>query len=215
MKQAVSVFTASLAGPPEVLARGWQTLSAAERARAGAFAAERDRARFVAARAVLRGILAGILGDPPESLMFSQTPIGKPCLMAGDIPRFLRFNLAHSGDLMAVAIAWDREVGIDVEHRHEFGPGDLDAMIGLFFPQQSKRLSALPHARRLSEFHRLWVRQEALLKARGSGFAPAPQARWNMAVRDIDVGPGLFAAVAVEGGVNRVRITQYQERAAA
>ncbi len=52
-----------------------------ERARAGRFAFERDRQRFVAAHGALRTILARYLGVGPRGLRFSSGQWGKPALL--------------------------------------------------------------------------------------------------------------------------------------
>lgn len=208
MSAGVCVVTASLAGGARRLSRDWELLSAPERARAAAFAFEADRARFVAGRAVLRGLLATILGVAPAALILSQGRFGKPYLMTGGARHPLRFNLSHSGDLMAVAYSWECEVGIDIQHRREIGDRELDVLIGFALGDDGTGLGALPHARRLDEFHRRWTRREAALKARGFGFARPSQSPDPMCVRDLDLGRGVFAALAVDGEAATVRVAR-------
>ena len=60
--------------------RAAECLSPGERARADRFAFQRDRKRFVAARAGLRGLLASRLGCLPEAVEIVTGIHGKPAL---------------------------------------------------------------------------------------------------------------------------------------
>ena len=206
MTARIVVVTASLAAGPHRLSRDWELLSAAERARAAGFAFEGDRARFVAGRAILRGLLGTILGADPAALILSQGRFGKPYLMNSGAPHPLRFNLSHSGEMLAVAYSWDREVGIDIQHRREIGDTELDVLIGFAFDDGAAGLDALPATRRLDEFYRRWTRREAALKAQGIGFSQSSPAPRPMFVRDLELGHGVFAALAVGGEAAAVRV---------
>ena len=61
--------------------------------------------------APLETVLARYTGVDPGSLILELTPQGKPVLPGSR----LRFNLAHSGEVALVAVARDRDVGVDVE----------------------------------------------------------------------------------------------------
>ena len=91
-------------------------LDTAERTRAQRFAFPHLRTRFVAAHAFVRQVLGRYLGISPGSVRYAYTAQGKPRLSNnGEV----RFNLSHSADLAALAIAWNREIGIDIEKTHE------------------------------------------------------------------------------------------------
>src|SRR3954447_15740394 len=72
--------------------------------------AERQGARWANARAALRQTLAEYLGEDPAALRIRDED--KPRLEPASP---LRFNLSHSADLALIAVATEREVGIDVE----------------------------------------------------------------------------------------------------
>src|SRR5262249_62408696 len=91
------------------------SLSSAERERAARFRFERHRDRWAAARGTLRAILAGYLQRAPETFELMADVHGKPFLRDGDRPAPLRFNLAHADGVALVAVAWPREVGVDIE----------------------------------------------------------------------------------------------------
>jgi hypothetical protein len=94
-------------------------LSDDERSRADKFYFNRDRRRFIVARAGLRIILGRYLGIEPEQLRFHYNRYGKPSLSGHSGEDELRFNVSHSRDLALHAITREGNVGIDVEHLRE------------------------------------------------------------------------------------------------
>ena len=144
-------------------------LSAEEVARAERLTRLDDRRRFVAARSLLRRILADVLGsvdDPKGSaLRVGYGPAGKPFLV--DDPQ-LHFNVSHSDDLAVIAVTRVGEVGIDVERQRTMA--DRDDVARLVFNEAERiALLACPADERDSVFYRIWTRKEALLKAMGVG----------------------------------------------
>src|ERR1700690_2111518 len=105
----VHLWRARLVSTPELR----ETLSPAEWIRAERYHFPRDRERFIAARGLLRSILASYLKLDPCDLGFSSGPHGKPELHNVCSP--LRFNLSHSDDMMLLAISHSREIGVDLE----------------------------------------------------------------------------------------------------
>ncbi len=127
--------------------------------------------------------------------MLRKAKHGKPQL--ADPGAALRFNLSHSGDLALIAVAWGREVGVDVER-----VVPRRNLVGLarraLAPGEAERIEALPPDGRLDAFYAAWTRREAVAKCHGVGLgAPLPEAA--AAVENIDVGRGFKAAVAVLG----------------
>jgi 4'-phosphopantetheinyl transferase len=162
-------------------------LVARERARARRLVRERDRVLWARSRGALRELLGRCAGRDPRELVFELGPHGKPFLAsAGKGPDGLRFNLSHSGELLLIAVTAGAEVGVDVERAR---------------------------ARYTAELLRAWTRHEALVKCLGTGLAHAPvgmedpEALGSPAgaladdgtpwTTQLDVGPGAFAAVAV------------------
>lgn len=194
-------------------------LSPDERTRATRLRAAERRRRFVVARGVLRTILARYLDAEPASLRFDYGPHGKPALMAAP----LRFNLSHSHDLALVAVAREREVGIDVERVRD--TVEVARLAARFFsPPEQALLAALSPADRPGAFFRLWTCKEAYLKATGEGMSRAlgtldvtgaantraPQVLVRGAVDDrftlhgLRPDPGYAAALAVGSGATRL-----------
>jgi 4'-phosphopantetheinyl transferase len=110
------------------------------------------------------------LETTPASLRFSYNEFGKPRLANPVAVSSLSFSLSHSGDLIRIAIAIDRELGIDVELVDESVP--IDSLVRRFFSVgEIAALQALPESRRRAGFFSCWTRKEAYVKARGKGLS--------------------------------------------
>jgi 4'-phosphopantetheinyl transferase len=151
----------------------------------------------VPASLTLRRVLALYLGEEPEGIRLERGEHGKPRLAAD--PGRLAFNLSHSGDLALVAVAADREVGVDVERVKP--ERDLVALAERALAPEAAavvREAAEPERARL--FYELWTRHEARLKCLGIGLAARPA--WPpppVAVENLPIDPGFAAALAVSG----------------
>jgi 4'-phosphopantetheinyl transferase len=215
------LVVASLNVEPRPLAA---MLCADERERAARFFFERDRRRYIVARARLRQLLGARLGVPPEALEFAYGEHGKPALAPGRGQRDLRFNLAHHEDVVMYAFAEGAEVGVDVEAVRELD--DADEMARRCFSRAEYRAYRdLAGPERAQGFFNCWTRKEAFIKALGDGLtypldrfdvslAPGEPARilrventpgdycgWHM--EGFSPAPGLVAAVVVESGRHR------------
>ncbi|HVD87034.1 MAG TPA: 4'-phosphopantetheinyl transferase superfamily protein [Solirubrobacterales bacterium] len=178
-------------------APGWPPASMLppdERERARRMRAPRARDRWVAARWALRRVLGLYLDRDPADVRLSLAEHGKPEL-AGE--RSLRFNLSHTGPRALVAVALDREVGVDIEAVDP--ERDVAGLARFAFsPEEAAALQAVPAPRRPAAFHRAWVRKEAIAKCHGVGLAaelPAG-AVW---VTPVDAGADVAAALAASG----------------
>ena len=140
-------------------------LCAEERRRAARYRRRQDRVRFIAARAALRCLLAAHLGAEPRALAFAYGANGKPALSPGG---GLEFNLSHSGDLAVIALAHDREVGVDVERLRPLSSAQRIAE-RLWSSGEAAALGTLDEDERLTAFFATWTRKEAVVKALGEG----------------------------------------------
>ena len=153
-------------------------LSAAEHARAERLRTLELRRRFVARCVFVRRVLGGLLGVAPSKLEYRVGAFGKPEL-AHDIDAGLeskplpRFNLSHSDNVLAVAVAFHKEVGVDVE-RVKTGLDFLGLGEGQLGAEEIARLRSLSEQERALAFYRSWTRHEAIAKATGRGIASRP-----------------------------------------
>jgi 4'-phosphopantetheinyl transferase len=156
-------------------------LSSQEQDRAARFHFERHRRAFRFAHAALRSVLAPYLGAAAAEIRYGEGEFGKPYLEepAGS---GIEFNMAHSGDLVAIAVAAGRRAGIDLE---EIRPiEDLDAVAESHFTPAERALLADAGARQ-SAFFTCWTRKEAYIKAVGKGLS------MELASFDTSIEPGL------------------------
>ncbi len=186
-----------------------ELLTPAERARAQRFVRERDRVRWMHARAILRGLLGRYLQQDPHTLRFAAGAHGKPEL--AEDPARLCFNLSHSGDLALYAFSPDGELGVDVEVARR--PLDELALAARALgPSETERLALLEPPLRAQEFLRAWVRHEAALKWSGTGIGGADtiagaSAPW---IAELEVGPRAAAAVAAGREPRELRCWSWQ-----
>lgn len=162
-------------------------LSDEEIERAERFHSERDRSRFKVARAALRTILSRYANLLPDALVFCQNAYGKPFLTN---PRAggLHFNLSHSRDVALLAVAREREVGIDVEFmRPDFATQEVAEHF--FSSSEIATLAGVETRLRTRAFFNCWTRKEAYIKARGEGLSLALDSF------DVSLKPGQPAAL--------------------
>lgn len=154
---------------PARLAAYSRLLPQAETERAMRFHFQRDRDRHVVTRALLRTVLASIVGDRPEWLQFATGPYGKPFLQHdSDIGRRLSFSLSHTDDLVMLAVTQDHALGIDVENTRRQAP--LDVVRRHFAEVEVKAFEALVHPWQQTDlFWSCWTLKESLIKATGEG----------------------------------------------
>ena len=203
-----------------------------ERQRWAGYRRDADRERFLAGCALAKMAIADYSGQRPGDVSFDRTcrncgrPHGKPAIRGGR----LELSVAHSGDLVAVAVA-TAPVGVDVEQlegrtRPLGGDGDPDALARLTLADTERAaLAAVPPPGRARAFLVAWTRKEAVTKATGDGLRaafrdvivaadhgrprlvawPYPQTPESVSVHDLDTEAGYVAALAVIGRCESVR----------
>lgn len=165
---AIHVWRAALAIDPADLQRLECTLTDDERVRAERFVLKRDRDRFIAARGILRELLARYLQCVPQAIDFVYGPHGKPAISHCGSRHPLSFNLSHSHGLALIGLGREREVGIDVELiRPEFAGEEIARRY--FSAREIEELGRLSADLRPEGFFLCWTRKEAYIKAKGDG----------------------------------------------
>ncbi len=199
-------------------------LSEDERARAGRFVFEQDAQRWAACRTGLRVTLGRYLDLAPQSLEFTLGPWGKPGLHGCP----LRFNVSHSGGAALLAVAWRREVGVDLERislervSRALSPEELALQV--LSGRELAWLWDQSFDQREAAFLTLWTAKEAYVKAIGQGLS-FPLTRLTLLPNAEDdqfevphiaslppifvcrlaAGPDYLAALALEGAPADVR----------
>lgn len=189
------VYIVDLDAPVETM------LDEAEKQRFGRFHRPVDAGRYAAAHSSLRHVLAGYLGS--RSFCYSFGPFGKP---RPDPDPGLAFSLSRSGPLAAIAVA-GVEVGVDIERiRDDISLAEFLPVVLSVEERQAFCGSIAPE-----QFYRLWVRKEAILKARGVGLNVSPDSVQALApeggiyVFDVDTPSGFACSLAATGPLSRVR----------
>jgi 4'-phosphopantetheinyl transferase len=139
--------------------------------RARRFHFERDAARYIVGRGVLRMLVASYQRtQDARAIVFCYGTHGKPSL-ADDSRSALRFNLAHTAGFALWAFMVNEEVGVDVERVHHLP--DMDAVMrSSFAPAERTAIASIVAVEdRHRAFFRCWTRKEAVLKALGWGLA--------------------------------------------
>lgn len=179
----IEVVVARLDPKPEAVRALALWLSCAERQRARRFHFNRDRRRFIVARARLRQLLGARLGVAPESVDLAYGKNGKPALAGRFGHTHWRFNVAHCDDVAVYAFSPQREVGIDIEAVRALG--EADELAARFFSRRENEayLALAAHDKPLGFFN-CWTRKEAFVKALGDGLS-MPLDRF-----DVSLAPG-------------------------
>jgi len=178
-----------------------------------------ERKKYILARGLLRARLGNFLGLDPREIVFGYGTYGKPYVVGHEA---LYFNLSHSGEWVVLALALDREIGIDIE-RIRVGDESFDlerALDRVCAQEEIDEFMSLPESERLESFYGGWTRKEALAKGLGLGLQitrypsarvsfhpqrsdiavtpPFERRRWT--VKDIEIERGYRSAIAFGRG---------------
>lgn len=117
-----------------------------------------DRLRSAAARVLLRDILS----DYGCEVLVKKDSYGKPYIKG--LPE-LKISISHSGDLVMLALSFDKDLGVDAE---QIKPIDDYETIAKhhFCPSEYKVIS---REKTIQSFYRYWTAKEAYVKALGVG----------------------------------------------
>jgi 4'-phosphopantetheinyl transferase len=193
-----------------------ELLDAEERERAARFKFPTPRNQFVISRALLRQALGRYRRIEARDIHFRGTANCD-----------LRFNLSHTAGATVFAFARHRQVGVDVER---IRPNtDAPELAERFFSRPEVQwLRSQPAGQHIPSFFTCWTAKEAYIKAQGEGLSlplssfgvlprpsgselrlevygdPEESQRWSM--WQLELGPELRAALAVEGVGCKVRL---------
>lgn len=206
-----------------------ELLDATEKTRFQAYQRDQDQLNFLAARVIIKRVLAGRTGTPPERIHLVNDcpqcgrPHGKPRPRT-ELGRF-ELSIAHCAGLVAVAISTAHPLGVDVEPLPGADRMGLlaDLVPQVFAPAERPYLAGLDERARAECVIRYWTRKEAALKATGDGLnidpttlvlSPPgrrpeliewpgdPAVRPPLALADLPLHTDYAAALAVLGGLD-------------
>lgn len=178
----------------------------------------------ITSRAILRLLLARYTQIPANELRLVAGKNGKPNLDSAQNSSGITFNFSDSRDMALVAVAWSRELGVDVEQIREVERA-MEIAPRYFAPEEAAELNNASAAGRSRAFLQFWARHEALLKARG-GTIWKPGNQVDLAtpesasyvqrgpiftVRDVDCGSDYVGALAAEGDGWSIEVKDYND----
>lgn len=153
-------------------------LSPDELQRANRLHFERDRQRFIAARATLRILLGGCLAIKPDAIALRYTANGKPVI--DNLAASLHFNVSHAHERALYAISRTYALGVDIEYLNR--DVDYNGLAERFFTnREHTALQRIPEPGRKRAFFACWTRKEAVIKSTGDGLS-LPLAQFNVTV---------------------------------
>lgn len=155
---------------PDVLDRYRRMLSADEHRRYARYKLEKVRHQFLVTRGLVRTTLSAYGGLEPAAWRFECNEFGRPEVVNFPGPKPFRFNLSHSDGCIVCAVAWQCDLGVDVEYvdRRTGGPHLAQRF---FASSEVDDLLALPPSEQRRVFFDYWTLKEAYIKARGKGLA--------------------------------------------
>ncbi|MBO0517336.1 4'-phosphopantetheinyl transferase superfamily protein [Streptomyces beijiangensis] len=121
---------------------------------------------FAVSRVVMKYTAAAVLDAAPAALDLAYEPGGRPTLRGfGDE---LHLSLAHTEDLIVVAVSRGGPVGVDTESATRRISYEL-LRSQVCTPEEAGVLDVLPDGERMARLLRLWTLKEAYTKALGQG----------------------------------------------
>lgn len=172
-----------------------------------------ERSFLLGSHAVLRSVLADVLGQSPAELEFCRDEFGKPRLAEGS----LCYNMSRSRSATLIGLSVRREIGVDIEVIREIPDVGIVAQEHLS-PREYAQWRKLDAAQATPALLQCWARKEACVKAAGIGLAgrldeldagwppddsPARLSlnygtrHWHISVASLPMPPEVVAAAAV------------------
>lgn len=185
----------------------WEAMSLLEKNYVKKFMHEDDRMRSAAGKILTRKLLSHYMIIPEKQIEILRGEFGKPFLNTSN-PSKLHFSVSHSEEIVLVAIAKERLLGIDVEKMHSI-PDYLSLSRNFFTRNEWINIDKV---RDEMLFYYYWTAKEAYVKAIGSGLhrelnsfeinengiidSMEDSKKWNR--RTIDVSEGYIANIVYE-----------------
>jgi 4'-phosphopantetheinyl transferase len=132
--------------------------------------APQRRIEYIFGHFILKKILSYYLQVPVSTISIQADKAGKLHLIGEYLVPNLGFNISHSGDIFALSICKQGEIGIDVEEINTRILPDIDSIARCHFSSVERNILIESHPQtRLNHFFRMWTLKEATLKATGVG----------------------------------------------
>lgn len=165
-KTAIDIYYSSsvLSFVPKI-AQYQAVLTTEELAIAERFKYPELKQRYIINHGILRQLLAQYVDELAADIAIEKAQYGKPFLAAH--PE-LSFNMSHTGNILAIAISSQCQLGIDVEHYKT--RNTWSGMVKkCFAAEEADYWHSLNATQQARAFYQFWVKKEAFVKAVGQG----------------------------------------------
>lgn len=153
---------------PQLLTQYQSLLNQEERQRWERMRTDNLKLCFLISRSMIRTLLGAAIGCSPSALTISTKTQGKP-FIEQPTTRW-QFNLSHTQGLVVLVLAYDTDVGVDIEC-HLRKTDILQLARHCFHSREVQQLEALPADQQRQHFFKLWTLKEAYIKALGHGLS--------------------------------------------
>jgi 4'-phosphopantetheinyl transferase len=145
-------------------------LASSERTRMARFLRDAPRREYLVGRALVRCVLSLYADVDPADWGFAENAYGRPEIVSPASAAWLRFNLSHSGGLVACAVGQRADLGIDVEDPARV-VNHLEIGESFFAEAEISALRTASTERRSEVFFQIWTLKESYIKALGVGLS--------------------------------------------
>jgi 4'-phosphopantetheinyl transferase len=145
-------------------------LAPSERMRMARFLRDAPRREYLVGRALVRCALSLYADVDPVDWGFAENAYGRPEIAFPASAAWLRFNLSHSGGMVACAVGRRTDIGIDVEDPDR-EVNHLEIGERFFAEAEILALRRASAERRSEVFFQLWTLKESYIKALGLGLS--------------------------------------------
>lgn len=201
--QGVGLHLVSLERCVPVLGALHDLLDPWEQEQARSIVNRNRRVAHIASRALLRLALSEFSGKMvrPQAWSFTTNPFGKLTLARAN-KRKLSFSISYAMSMLAIGIAENPQIGIDLEPIPDWTYADVtwDSLT----ERETLTLLSMPAADRYPAFLKIWTLKEAYTKCLGVGV--------SLDFRDIEVS---FNPTRVTAKTTRPTLTLHQHEVAA
>ncbi len=148
----------------------YSMLSDGEIIRANKFRNQIDKNRFICAKGILRYLISLQTEIKPSLIKFRYDKYKKPELIEQQNENSLKFNVSHSDSIFCVGMAYNQDIGIDIEVVKPIT--DLSELVKKYFSEsECKQIERLSGNFKLEVFYKLWTSKEAIMKLTGKGLS--------------------------------------------
>jgi len=165
-------------------------LNSVEHTRCARYLQQDDRDRYLGGRALTKLAAAKLTGVRPADINIVLAATGKPAIsLARTGLKLPAISISHAGELVVLALAYDVDIGVDVELLHH--DVILDELMGVVcsateIAEINKENQRADQKSRTQKFYEFWVLKEAYLKATGDGLS-ADTRRLVFSVDDVSI----------------------------